>query len=182
MLLSVVFVACELPGRGSSSGVAVATHDAGNVECPDGKSPRPGLQNFGAYIGTWQQNRPHDRAGSPDYAIGIVQGNVAVRCSNDGFVIVEQIHQLFASPAGVALRVALTDLPDDSEKVYDHLHPGCRVLQYQSKKLAQQLGRDDPEGRVGIVFESESGKYYSGAVKTIVLDLFDKLGADTRAC
>ena len=173
--------ACQPPGTASSSPAAVTTRDPGNVACPDGKADRPGLQNFGAYIGTWQHSRPHDSQVSSDYAIGVVQGHVAVRCSNDGFVVVENIHPLFASPAGQALRVALTDLPDDSNKVYDHTHPGCRVLQYQSNKLARQLGADDVDGRVDIVFDS-GGTTYTGTVKTIVIDLNDRLGADARAC
>jgi len=93
----------------SSSPSAASTHDPGNVECPSGKADRAGLLNFGAYIGTWQTNRSHDGALSSNYLIGIVPGYVAVRCSNDGFVIQEEIHPLFQSQAGQALRIALTE-------------------------------------------------------------------------
>jgi hypothetical protein len=180
VVLCIATTACEPPGR-SSSPPSVTVRDPGNIECPEGKPSRPGLQNFGAYIGTWQQERPHDSQFSSDYAIGIVPGHVAVRCSSDGFVIVEHIHPLFASPAGQALRVALTDLPADSNRIYDHTHAGCRVLQYQSQKLSHQLGADDTDGRVDIEFDSGAGSY-TGTVKSIVIDLYDKLGADTRAC
>ncbi|HKW59125.1 MAG TPA: hypothetical protein VJR46_05155 [Candidatus Dormibacteraeota bacterium] len=179
--MALAFASCTLPGSVVASPAAVTTRDPGEVQCPDGTSARPGLQNFGAYIGTWQENRPHDTKVPTDYIIGTVPGRVVVRCSTDGFIVLEQIHPLFAAPAGQALRVALTEIPDDSEKVYDHVHAGCRVLQYQSQKLAQQLGADDTDGRVGIVFEGGGGAY-SGTVKTIILDLFDKLGADTRGC
>lgn len=182
VLVCTAGVSCQAPGpTHSSPAAAVTSHDPGDVVCPDGRPARPGLQNFGAYIGTWQQSRPHDSRFSTDYAIGIVPGHVAVRCSNDGFVIIEDIHPLFAAPAGQALRVALTDIPEDSNKIYDHTHAGCRVLQYQSQNLARQLGADDADGRVNIVFDSGGGPY-SGTVKNIVLDLNDRLGADTRAC
>ena len=160
----------------------MSTRDAGSVDCPSGKAARAGLQNFGAYIGTWDANRPHDPTVASDYVIGIVPGHVSVRCSTDDFVVVEQLHPRFQVPAGTAVRVALTELPDDSEKVYDHTHPGCRVLQYRSHQLAQQLGADDPDGRVDIVFTSESTTYNAAAVRTIVLDLGDRLGVDARAC
>src|SRR5262249_27868669 len=174
--------ACSPPGFPSPSPAAVTTRDPGQVECPDGRPARPGLQNFGAYIGTWQHSRPHDTKVPTDYVIGTLQGHVAVRCSTDGFVVLEQIHPLFAAPESQALRVALTEVPDDSEKVYDHLHPGCRALQYRSQKLARQLAGDDADGRVSILLKSGGSAYYSGAVMTIVLDLSDRLGADTRDC
>jgi hypothetical protein len=85
-------------------------------------------------------------------------------------------------PAGTAVRVALSDLPEDSDKVYDHTHASCRVLQYRSQLLSQQLRAADDDGSVDIVFTSETSTYNAAAVKTIVLDLYDKLGADTRAC
>jgi hypothetical protein len=173
--------ACQAPGVASPSPAAVKTRDPGQVECPSGMPDRGGLRNFGAYIGTWEQSRPHASQLSTDYAIGIVPGHVAVRCSNDGFVVVENIHPLFASPAGQALRVALTDLPEDSNRVYDHVHASCRVLQYESKELARQLGADDTDGRVSVVLDGGGG-IYTGTVKSIVLDLYDRLGADTRGC
>jgi hypothetical protein len=174
-------VACSPPALPGPPHAATS-NDPDGVACPEGKPARAGLDNFGAYIGTWEQNRPHDRQFPSDYSIGTIQGHVAVRCSANGFVVVERIHPLFASPEGQALRVALTEVPDDSEKVYDHIHAGCRVLQYRSPKLARQLGADDTDGRVGFVFQSDGAAYYSGAVKSIVLDLYDRLGADTRGC
>jgi len=170
-----------VPGQNGAASPATAPQ-AGSVECPNGKAIRPGLVNFGAYIGTWQTNRSHDTALSSDYAIGMVPGYVAVRCSNDGFVVQEEIHPRFQSPAGQALRIALTDLPDDSNKLYEHAHTGCRVFQYSSAKLAHQLGADDADGRVNIVFESDSGTYNPAAVGVILMDLYDRLGADTRGC
>ena len=168
--------ACTPPGTHPA---AATSHSAVNVECPDGKPDRAGLDNFGASIGTWQNNRTHDGA---NYALGIVPGYVAVRCSDDGFVVQEEIHPRFQSPAGQALRIARTDIPDDSVKVYDHTHAGCRVLQYSSSKLAQQLGARDADGRVDIVFHSDNATYNSASVKVILMDLFDRLGADTRDC
>lgn len=181
LVCMVLLVACQPPGS-STTPAAVTARNGGDLECPDGKPARPGLQNFGAYIGTWAANRPHDRSVTTDYAIGIVPGHVAVRCTNDGFVVVERIHPQFQMPAGTAVRVALSDLPEDSDKVYDHTHASCRVLQYRSQLLSQQLRAADDDGSVDIVFTSETSTYNAAAVKTIVLDLYDKLGADTRAC
>jgi len=152
------------------------------VPCPDGRPARAGLQNFGAYIGTWQANRPHDLQSPSDYVIGIIPGRVAVRCSSDGFVIVEEIHPLFDSPAGQAVRVALTDIPADGQKIYDHVHRGCRVLQYSSVQVAHQLGAHDADGRIDITFSSDGAAYNPAAVKLITMDLRNGLGADTVAC
>jgi hypothetical protein len=173
---------CSAPFASRPSPSAVTPQNQGGVECPDGKPARSGLQNFGAYIGTWDANHVHDGQVTTDYVIGSIPGRVAVRCTDTGYVIVEMIAPRFQSPAGQALRVALTDLPDDAEKVYDHTHAGCRVLQYRSAKLALQLGAADQDGRVDIVFRSETATYNPGAVRSIDLDVFDVLGADTRAC
>lgn len=181
VVMCVSVVACAPPGV-SKSPAPATTNAAGSISCPDGKPARAGLDNFGAYIGTWQSNRGHDTVKSAEYAIGIVPGYVAVRCSDDGFVVEEEIHPRFQSPAGQALRIALTDIPDDSNKVYDHVHAGCRVFQYTSNKLAHQLGVDDVDGRVDIVFESDNGTYNPASVKVILMDLYDRLGADTRDC
>jgi hypothetical protein len=174
-------MAASTPGP-TSSPSAASTHDPGNVECPSGKAERAGLVNFGAYIGTWQTNRGHDGALSSYYMIGMVPGYVAVRCSNDGVVVQEEIHPRFQSPAGQALRIAPTEIPYDSNKVYDHVHTGCRVLQCSSGALAHQLGADDADGRVNIVFEGDGGTYNLAAVRVILMDLYDRLGADTRGC
>lgn len=175
----VVTVGCTAPG---SRPAAATTHDPGSNDCPDGKAARSGLDNFGAYIGTWQTNRSHDGPASANYLIGIVPGYVAVRCSDDGYVVEEEIHPRFQAPAGQAVRIALTEIPDDSNSVYDHVHAGCRVLQYRSEKLAHQLGADDTDGRVDIVFEGQNGVYNPGSVRVILMDLYDRLGADTRDC
>src|SRR5204862_8172963 len=143
---------------------------------------RSGLQNFGAYIGTWDANHVRDGQVTTDYVIGSIPGRVAVRCTDTGYVIMEMIAPQFQSPAGQALRVALTDLPDDAEKVYDHTHAGCRVLEYTSAKLAHQLGAEDNDGRVSIVFRSRGGTYNAAAVRVIDLDLFEQPVSDTRAC
>ena len=131
---------------------------------------------------TWQANRPHDSVVSPNYVIGMVPGYVAVRCSDDGFVVEEEIHPRFQAPAGQAVRISLSDIPDDSVRALDHTRAGCRVLQYSSGKLAHQLGPDDADGRVDIVFVGENGTYNPASVKVILMDLYDRLGADTRDC
>jgi hypothetical protein len=105
-----------------------------------------------------------------------------VRCSTDGFVIVEEIRPLFDSPAGQAVRVALTDIPADGQKIYDHVHPGCRVLQYSSLELAHQLGAEDAGGRVDITFTSDAASYNPAAIKLVTMDIRNALGADTIAC
>lgn len=182
ILLAAILVATIACTPSGNHTMAATTHGPDSVACPDGRHERTGLDNFGAYIGTWQTNRSHDAAQSSNYVIGMVPGYVAVRCSADGFVIQEEIHPRFQSPAGQALRIALSDIPDDSSKVYDHTHAGCRVFQYSSSKLAHQLGADDTDGRVDIVFEGDGGTYNPASVRVILLDLYDRLGADTRDC
>ncbi len=173
--------ACQPASAVLHSPSTPANNPPAGMQCPDGRPARSGLQNFGAYIGTWQGSRTHDSQFPSDYVIGTIPGHVAVRCSKDGYVIAEQIHPLFQSPAGQALRVALSDIPDDGKKVYDHVHARCRVLQYSSLELAHQLGADDPGGQVDISFESD-GAYNSASVKLILIDLLDEPGADTRVC
>lgn len=176
-------MACSMPaGKTHSTPGAVKTHDPGQVECPDGRPARPGLKNFGAYIGTWQTNHRRDTQVSTAYAIGMIAGRVVVTCSKDGFVVVEEIYPRNQSPVGQALRVALTDLPEDSTKVYEHQHAGCRILQFQSAKLAQQLGADDSDGRVTITMESQTATFNPASVYLILIDLHDQLGQDTRTC
>ena len=182
LLALALCAACQIRATPTASHAALETQGASEIDCPGGKPARDGLANFGAYIGTWDANHVHDGLVTTDYVIGSIPGRVAVRCTSTGYVIVEMIAPQFQSPAGQALRVALTDLPDDAEKVYDHTHAGCRVLQYRSAKLARQLGAADRDGRVDIVFRSETATYNPGAVRSIDLDVFDVLGADTRAC
>jgi hypothetical protein len=182
-LACAALVACSAPRIASQpSPAAVNTRDPGRVGCPDGKPARSGLQNFGAYVGTWQANHLQAASSPPSYAIGSIAGLVQIRCSTDDFVIAEAIYPRNQSPAGQALRVGLTDLPDDSVKVYDHAHAGCRTLQYQSKKLAQQLGPDDRDGRVNIVLVSQTATYNAASIHVIYLDVLDKLGEDSDGC
>ena len=98
-----------------------------------------------------------DPQNGSDYKLGAALGRVEVRCSAGGFVIEEQIHPLNQTPAGSALRLALTDVPDDARKIFDHMHEGCRTLQYASAKLARQLADDDRDGHLSITFESADG-------------------------
>ena len=172
-------LACSVPGR---SAAAVATQQPGPVACPDGKPDRAGLANFGAYIGTWETAHRRDPSASSAYAIGTLPGHVTVRCSAHDFVIAEAIAPRNQVPAGLALRVALSDLPDDAVKVFEHVHTKCSTLQYQSRKLAQQLGPDDKDGRATIVFESQAPSYNAAAVNLILIDVLDSLGADTKGC
>jgi len=174
--------ACQQPSAAFHSATPSTSSAPAVAQCPDGKPARTGLQNFGAYIGTWQANRPHDVQFPSDYTIGTLTGRVTVRCSTTGYVIVEEIRPVFGSPAGQAVRVALTDIPTDGQKVYDHVHARCRLLQYISRELARQLGADDPDGRVDIMFQSDGNAYNSASVKLIRMDLLDALGSDTRPC
>jgi hypothetical protein len=169
-------------GKVATSPAAVKTRDPGQVDCPDGRKARPGLKNFGAYIGTWQINHRRDPQLSTAYEIGTIPGRVTVSCSTDEFVVVEAIYPRNQSPAGQALRVALTDLPDDSTKLYEHAHSGCRTLQYQSRELARQLGADDNDGRVTVTLESQTATYNAASVYLILIDLHDTLGQDTTLC
>jgi len=170
---------CSVPGRPTA---AAPTQQTGPVACPDGKLDRAGLSNFGAYIGTWETAHRRDPQASDAYAIGTLPGHVTVRCSAHDFVIAEAISPRNQVPAGLALRVALSDLPDDAVKVYEHVHTKCSTLQYQSKKLAQQLGPDDNDGRAAIVFESQAPSYNAAAVNLILIDVLDSLGADAKGC
>src|SRR5438445_12704111 len=100
-----------------------------------------------------------------------------LRYSHYCYVDVEDIRPLFDSPSGQALRVALTDVPDDGQKVYDHVHPGCRVLQYSSLQLAHQLGAVDSDGRLDITFSSGGTAYNSRAINVIRPDVATSLMA-----
>jgi hypothetical protein len=184
MLIAVAFAAgaCQPPAAALRSPPASPARSEGTIQCPEGKAARAGLQNFGAYIGTWQASRPRDVLSPSDYVIGTISGRVTVRCSSDGYVIVEEIRPLFDSPAGQAVRVALTDIPADGQKIYDHVHAGCRVLQYSSLELAHQLGAHDADGRVDITFTSDGAAYNPAAIKLITMDIGNALGADAIAC
>lgn len=177
-------IACDAgkTSTASTSPSAVSTRDPGNVNCPDGKSAVPGLENFGAYIGTWQAIHHKDPQASSEYTIRSVHGRIAVRCSTDDYVIVEQVFLDAPATAAQALRIALNELPNDAKQVYDHTHSGCRTLQYESQQLAQQLGPDDNDGRVDITFEGDGGTFDASAVTHIFIDMLDKLGDDSQGC
>lgn len=139
--------------------------------CPDGLPQQPGLTGFGAFIGTWQAN--HSRIpDTADYAIATGSGRVGVRCSSSNFVIAESITLTFHVPSGRALQFALTDLPSDAKKVYDHMHDACRSLQYRSPTLGAQLPHDDRVGLVDITISSQE----------VVLRIGNSLGDDSRPC
>ena len=178
----VLVAACSLPGSASASPAAIASPEPTSLGCPDGQAARAGLVNFGAYIGTWQSTHPRDTKVPLDYELGAAPGHVGVGCSADGFVIEERIYPLNQTPAGSALRIALTDLPDDARKIYDHMHAGCRTLQYASAKLASQLGEDDRDGHLSITFQSEGPTYNPASVTVIRIDVVDILGADSQRC
>ncbi|TMC52831.1 MAG: hypothetical protein E6J20_10140 [Chloroflexi bacterium] len=89
---------------------------------------------------------------------------------------------MFHVTAGGAFQIALSELPADATNVYDHPHAGCRSLQYRSPRLADQLGADDRDGLADIKFQSDAAAYNTASVSLIVIDVLDKLGADTSAC
>ncbi len=141
------------------------------TSCPDGLPQQSGLTGFGAYIGTWQAN--HSRIpDSADYAIATGSGRVGVLCSPSNYVIAEGITLTFHVPSGRALQFALTDLPADARKIYDHSHDACRSLQYRSQTLSGQLPRDDRAGLVDIAITSQE----------VDLRIGFSLGDDSRPC
>lgn len=144
---------------------------ATQAPCPDGLPQQPGLTGFGAYIGTWQAN--HQRLPqSTDYAFATGSGRVGVRCSESNYVIGESITWKFGIPSGRALQFALTDLPVDAMKIYDHAHSECRTLQYRSAKLAAQLRHDDSAGLVDITVQGSG----------VDLRVASTLGDDSHPC
>jgi hypothetical protein len=151
------------------------------VGCPDGLPSQPGLTDFGAYIGTWQAN--HARIPqSTDYVIAADLGRVGVQCDAANHVVAEHFTLTFQVPGGRAVQFALTDLPDDSRKIFDHTHPACRTLQYQSKKLAAQLPSDDHAGLVDITLRSPSRTYNLSAISIVEIRISSALGDDSRSC
>jgi hypothetical protein len=171
------------PSSTAPSPGAATTRDPGNENCPDGKAAQSGLASFGAFIGKWQSIHTQDPHATADYTISSVPGHIAIRCSTDNYVIVEQIFLSAPMPATQALSIGLNELPKDAKNVYDHPHDGCRTLQYQSQQLAQQLGLDDNDGRVGIELEGDATKPYDPASVTLILiDFLDALGEDTHGC
>ena len=143
---------------------------------------RDGLTNFGAYVGTWQVNHQRDPEVPGSYRLGGAQGRIEIKCSPDGFVIAEEIRPRNQTVAGLALRLALSEIPDDARMIYDHLRPGCRTLQYESAKLGRQLSSNDRDGHVGFSLESDGPDYNPASVTLIRIDVTDILGADSRVC
>jgi hypothetical protein len=143
---------------------------------------RGGLANFGAYVGTWQANHQPDPSVPGAYRLGGAQGRIEIRCSAGGFVIAEEIFPRNQTVAGLALRLALSDIPGDARRIYDHTHRGCRTLQYESASLARQLGADDRDGHIGLSLESDGAAYNPASVTLIRIDVTDVLGADSRPC
>lgn len=152
------------------------------VECPTGKAERAGLDNFGAYIGTWQASHRQVPESASYYTNATVPGRVTVRCSTGGYVVAEEIRLMFHVTAGGAFQIALTELPADSMKVYDHVHAGCRSLQYRSPRLAEQLGAGGGDGLADISFQGDGPNYGAASISLIRIDLGHKLGADAGAC
>jgi hypothetical protein len=153
---------------------------AGLVTCPDGLPSQPGLTDFGAYIGSWQAN--HARIPqSGDYVIAADSGRVAVLCDVANYVVAEVFTLTFQVPGGRAVQFALTDLPVDSRKIFDHTHAACRSLQYQSKKIAAQLPSDHV-GLVDITMRSPSSMYNLSAVSMVEVRVATSFGDDSRPC
>jgi hypothetical protein len=153
----------------------------GLAACPEGLPSQPGLTDFGAYIGTWQAN--HYRIPqTSEYAIALDLGRVGVGCSAAGYVIAEDFTMTFQVPGGRALQFALTDLPIDSRQIFDHTHPACRSLQYQSDSIARQLGTDDRPGLVDITLRSPSREYNRSAVSMAEIRVATALGDDSSPC
>lgn len=151
------------------------------VSCPDGLPSQAGLTDFGAYIGTWQAH--HARIPqSGDYVIAADSGRVGVECDAANYVVAEDFTLTFQVPGGRALQFALTDLPADSRKIFDHTHPACRSLQYQSKKIAAQLPSDDHAGLVDITLRSPSRTYNLSAISAVEVRTATSLGDDSRPC
>jgi hypothetical protein len=182
LALACLFVAaCRMPASALTAAAPSPSAHAVALSCPEGKPPQPGLTDFGAYIGTWQAL--HQRVPqSTDYAVALVSGKVAVRCSPNDYVIFESINLTFQVPSGRALQFALTELPADSKRIYDHEHAGCRTLEYQSHVLATQLPRDDQAGLADITLSSPATSYNTAAVSQVVIRAGTSAGADVKPC
>jgi hypothetical protein len=172
--LCLVIGACQGPAAVLETKSAPAV-----LACADGKTVQPGLTAFGAYIGTWQAN--HQRVPqTADYAFVLTSGWVDVRCSANSYVVEEVISLKFQVPSGRALQFALTDLPADSKKVYDHVQDGCRTFQYQSHSLGSQLAKDDSAGLADVTVGPPTGK--SAAALEVVIDVGAIRDGASRAC
>ena len=181
-LTCVLLAGCRGPQAALASPVPSHAANAGVGSCPAGKDAENGLSNFGAYIGTWQADHRPDPKSPSDYTLAMVSGHVSVGCSVNGFVVYEAIKWTFQVPGGRALLVALTELPADSVKVYDHRHRGCRSLQYQSVELAQQLHVDDSQGLAEITLESPIATYSPASVDVALIQVAARVGDDSSSC
>jgi hypothetical protein len=158
-----------------------AAREAALVACADGLPSQPGLTDFGAFIGTWQAN--HARIPqSGDYVIAADSGRVDVQCDAANYVVAEDFTLTFQVPGGRALQFALTDLPADSRQIFDHTHPACRSLQYQSKAVGVQLPGDDRAGLVDITLHSPSRMYNLSAISMVEVRIATSPGDDSRPC
>src|SRR5690348_17500723 len=176
-----LLAACRtMPDLAHNPGPSAAP-DARLVACPDGLPSRPGLTDFGAYIGTWQANHPRIPQ-STDYAIAADSGHVGVQCNAANYVVAEDFTLTFQVPGGRAVQFALTDLPADSRKIFDHTHSACRTLQYQSNKLAAQLPTDDHLGLVDITLRSSSRTFNSSAIAIVAIRIATSIGDDSPQC
>ena len=176
-----LFAACRTMPDLSQRQAPSSAPEAALVGCPDGLPSQPGLTDFGAYIGTWQAN--HARIPkSAEYVIAADLGRVGVRCDAADYVVAEDFMLTFQVPGGRAVQFALTDLPADSRKIFDHTHPACRTLQYQSTKLAAQLPSDDHAGLVDITLRSPSRTYNLSAISMVEIRIARSLGDDSRPC
>ena len=176
-----LLAACRTMPDLSHTPASSAAPGAELAACPDGLPSQPGLTDFGAYIGTWQAN--HARIPqSGDYLIAADSGRVGVLCDAANFVVAEDFTLTFQVPGGRALQFALTDLPADSKKIFDHTHPACRSLQYQSKKLAAQLPSDDHAGLVEITLRSPSRQYNLSAIAQVEVRIATSPADDSRSC
>jgi hypothetical protein len=174
-------VACHTMPNLSHNPAQSAAPEAGLVACPDGLPSQPGLTDFGAYIGTWQAYHARIPA-SGDYVIAADLGRVDVQCDAANYVVAEDFTLTFQVPGGRAVQFALTDLPADSRKIFDHVHQACRSLQYQSQKIAAQLPADDRGGLVDITMRSPTRTYNLSAISTVDVRIASLLGDDSRPC
>ncbi|HEV3405152.1 MAG TPA: hypothetical protein VG364_01020 [Candidatus Dormibacteraeota bacterium] len=176
-----LLVACRTMPDLSHNPAQSAAPESELLACPDGLPSQPGLTDFGAYIGTWQAYHARIQQ-SGDYVIAADSGRVNVQCDAANYVVAEDFTLTFQVPGGRAVQFALTDLPADSRKIFDHSHPACRSLQYQSKKIAAQLPADDRGGLVDITMRSPTRTYNLSAVSTVDIRIATSLGDDSRPC
>ncbi len=179
----IVIAGCRAPSAAlqSASPSPNVLQAQATLNCPDGKTAQPGLENFGAYIGTWQAGHRSDPDQLSHYSLPTVPGYIAVGCSPRGYIVVEVMRMSFYVPAGRALQFALTELPGDSERIYDRTYTGCRKLMYRSQRLEQQLGKDDGDGSADITFQSAGG-YNSVAISFVRIQVPGTLRDGSPTC